>query len=384
MKMASKKWNFINIITLISLWIFPFTSYGNYDYLKENGYKVPPATDNLLIVLSAEERHVHPSDTWGKEPGGVIEERFKAACGGKPPIQANYKSISGVIHGTILSRSKPNQPKRDYAQSTSNGLQHYAVTELICPGNPPPRFDRNQESNCGPAVSAPSGVISSKSALDHVLQPHPFSPAKSGTVLPQNQVGEENPYATPRIKDAAATVVYSEDPNHPGEKWILLGLEARGSEPMTWCMMNGKANKDNNYLVTASRELHEESAGVIKISNKDLLMNKPSVETTLNKNDPTQIFRQQFTFFVKIPFQSEEVFRKALSRATEREFREMADYRWVKLSDLVSAVSRNPREINPSLDAVNMSGEIENIRLRSIAAIVFRNAIKDGTVHQIK
>lgn len=136
-------------------------------------------------------------------------------------------------------------------------------------------------------------------------------------------------------RESAGALIYTVQPS--GEIFILVGLEKSSN---TWNFMRGSVDIGDSYVKTAAKELHEETGGVYQITEKVLLNESFDVYYKANSQN------YACTFFVKLDYVPANVILAKANNHPNYHFREMKDYAWISLVDLISALNSKNSQFN--------------------------------------
>jgi|GEM_PF-5116672 len=168
----------------------------------------------------------------------------------------------------------------------------------------------------------------------------------------------------------------------PETNSVLLG-QRKSSQPTvdyTWCTLGGKADfgADQGLAHAVSREIFEESNGLINLSDRDLIKS-PSHD--LVRWD--QRFRQ---YFVKHPLVQAEKLNHALKEAKSGTSAEYHQFKWVPIKDLLdpdTLASKGTKPYQPFLELLRL-GQVKKILKNIASKKKFKGIHTQSTVYAIK
>lgn len=131
-----------------------------------------------------------------------------------------------------------------------------------------------------------------------------------------------------RTREGSGALLYTEA---KGETYVLLGKERSNK---TWNYMRGSVDAGKSYVEAAANEIHEETAGIYQVTEDVLLTESYDVYIGSAKNHGC-------TFFVKVDYVPASVLVHSAQTHPDGHFREMTDYKWIRLADLNAALGSN-------------------------------------------
>ena len=174
-------------------------------------------------------------------------------------------------------------------------------------------------------------------------------------------------HKTGNTRENSGALIYTD---YNGSTFVLLGLEKQNS---FWNIMRGSVEKGDDYVKTAAKELHEETAGVYKVTEQVLLNETYDVylsATTQNSG---------CTFFVKMPYVPATDILTSAQNHAQSAFKEMKDYRWISLDSLRSGIATG----NEIFQATTETGQSEQIHMYRYTYLILTQAEQKGILKNL-
>ena len=239
------------------------------------------------------------------------------------------------------------------------------------------------------AVAVLNALKPQPTAKPVVLSTSPYQ-STSSPKSPLTQKAKGNPnFMAALHKDAAATCFMT---HKNGQWYILLGKERKNSHH---CIMLGSADKGNeSFAEIAAREGTEETAGVYATDEKQLSQAPYSIQADMQRNNPTKVYRQTYTFFKVVPYlraktmfdASNKHYQAFMAGHTKSgAYSEMTDYMWIAVDDLKKVLSgANINKVGDDgtykFSTLTASGKPRDISLRAILVKILVTAFNEGTL----
>lgn len=163
-----------------------------------------------------------------------------------------------------------------------------------------------------------------------------------------------------------------------GDKYVLFGLEKPGGGGASgkWNFMRGSVDVGDSFVRAASREIHEESAGVYKVNENELLNDSFDVYQGSSKN-------YACTFFHQVTYKPAQDIRTAAQYHPDYHFREMTDYAWINLDDLISILDLNKKAPKTPQNVSSFDGRSINFLIYDYSFNILKQAHKKDILRNL-